>query len=67
MRLVIAALLSLLFTAAVAGDYDDGVAAYDRKDYATALEKFRIRAQQGSEVMTMRKPILAKCITREQV
>ena len=31
-----------------AGDLEDGYAAYDRKDYTTALEKFRIRAQQGS-------------------
>jgi TPR repeat protein len=31
-----------------AGDWEDAVSAYDRKDYATALEKFRIRAQQGS-------------------
>jgi len=46
-RFVIAALFTLIFTAALAGDFEDGVAAYDRKDYATALAKFRSSAQQG--------------------
>ena len=41
--------VALLYAAAIqAGNFEDGVAAYDRKDYTTALEKFRIRAQQGS-------------------
>ena len=44
-RFVIAALFTLIFTAASAGDYEDGVAAYIRKDYATALAKFRSAAQ----------------------
>jgi len=48
MRFVIAALFTLIFTAALAGDFEDGVAAYDRKDYASALVKFRSAAQQGN-------------------
>ena len=47
MRFIIAALFSLVFTAALAGDYEDGEAAYERKDYATALTKWRRAAQQG--------------------
>ena len=46
-RFVAAALFSLVFTAALAGDFEDGVAAINRKDYATALAKFRSAAQQG--------------------
>jgi len=46
-RFVIAALFTLVFTAAWAGDFEDGVAAYEQKDYATALAKFRSSAQQG--------------------
>ena len=46
-RFVAAALFSLVFTAALAGDFEDGVAAIERKDYATALAKFRSAAQQG--------------------
>jgi len=46
-RFVIAALFTLIFTAALAGDFEDGVAAYEQKDYATALTKFRSAAQQG--------------------
>jgi len=30
-----------------AGDFEDGVAAYDRKDYTTALIKFKSAAEQG--------------------
>ncbi len=47
MRALIAAFFSLVCTAALSGDYEDGMAAYDRKDYATALAKFRSAAQQG--------------------
>ena len=47
-RFVIAVLISIVFTTAVAGDLEDGLAASSRKDYATALEKFRSAAQQGS-------------------
>ena len=48
MRYIIAALFALVFTTALAGDLEDGVAAYDRKDYATALTKWRLVAQQGN-------------------
>ncbi len=38
----------LSFTiAAWAGDFDDGIAAYDKKDYSTALSKFKSAAMQG--------------------
>jgi uncharacterized protein len=37
-----------VFTAAHAGDFEDGLAAVNRKDYTTALEKFRVEAQQGN-------------------
>jgi len=48
-RALLLLLVALLFAGAVqAGDLEDGYAAYDRKDYTTALEKFRIWAQQGS-------------------
>ena len=48
MRYIIATLFSLVFTAAVAGDFEDGVAAYRRQDYATALTKFLSAAQEGN-------------------
>jgi hypothetical protein len=43
MRLLKLLLVVLVYTAtpAVAGPYEDGVAASDRKDYATALRLFR--------------------------
>ena len=47
-RFVIAALCSLFITAALAGDYEDAWAAYERKDYATALKKWQSAAQQGN-------------------
>jgi len=41
--------IALLFAhGAQAGDFEDGVAAYWRKDYATALTKFRSAAKQGN-------------------
>jgi len=46
-RFVIAALFSLVYTAALAGDLEDGFAAAERKDYPTALAKWRSAAQQG--------------------
>jgi tetrahydromethanopterin S-methyltransferase subunit C len=36
-RFVIATLFALVFTAALAGDFEDGKAAYDRRDYATGM------------------------------
>jgi len=46
-RILITAFLVLLPYAAVAGPFDDGVAAYDRKDYQRAYEIWRPLAQQG--------------------
>jgi TPR repeat protein len=41
-------IVALVFAhAAWSGDMEDGWAAYERKDYATALVKFRSAAQQG--------------------
>jgi TPR repeat protein len=40
--------LSLLLTdAAIAGPFEDAVAAYRRKDYGSALSQFRSLAEQG--------------------
>ena len=49
-RFVIAALFYLVFTTAVAGDLEDGMAAAKREDYATALAKWRRAAQQGNHI-----------------
>jgi len=35
-------------TVAVGGDFDDGLTAYNAKDYATAFEKFRKAAEAGN-------------------
>ncbi len=41
--------IALVFAhAALAGDFEDGMAAFGRKDYATAFTKFRSAAQQGN-------------------
>ena len=41
-------IVALVFANTVwSGDYEDGLAAYARKDYATAVTKFRSAAQQG--------------------
>jgi len=52
-RLVIAVIFTIIFftiifNTALTGDFEDGMAAYDRKDYATALEKFLSAAEQGN-------------------
>ena len=47
-RFVTAALFSLFFTTVQAGDFEDGMAAYERQDYATALAKWRSAAQRGN-------------------
>jgi TPR repeat protein len=42
------AVVALLFSAGSAwADLDDGVAAYERGDYATALQEWRLLAEQG--------------------
>jgi TPR repeat protein len=49
MRLLMLLLVMFVYAAspAIAGPYEDGVAASDRKDYATALRLFRPLADQG--------------------
>ena len=51
MRRILATLAvvgALLFSAGAAwADYDDGMAALKRGDYATALQEFRLLAEQG--------------------
>ncbi len=43
------AVVALLFSAGSAwADYDDALAAYERGDYATALQEFRPLAEQGN-------------------
>ena len=49
-RGIAAALLVLAATPAVAADFDAGVEAYDRGDYASALREFRPLALQGIAV-----------------
>ena len=39
--------LTLVWLLVVVADYDAGLAAYERDDYATALEEWRPLAQQG--------------------
>jgi TPR repeat protein len=39
--------LALCISAAWAGDFEDGVAAHEKKDFATALRKFKSAAAQG--------------------
>jgi hypothetical protein len=46
-RFVIAFIFTLIFNAALAGDFEDGWAAYKSGDLRTALSKFRSAAQQG--------------------
>ena len=42
-------IVALIFAhTAWSGNFEDGVAAYQRKDYATAFAKYRSAAQQGS-------------------
>ena len=44
----LADVVALLFSAGSAwADFDDGGAAYERGDYATALKEFRPLAEQG--------------------
>lgn len=40
--------LSFFVHTAIAGEYEDGVAAFERKDYTTAFTKFRSAAQKGN-------------------
>jgi hypothetical protein len=46
-RALFAAVLSLWLTTSAWAGFDEGVAAYDRGDYATALEEWLPIAEQG--------------------
>ena len=49
-KLISAALISIFVVFAVsanAGSYEDAVAAYERKEYVTAVKLFRVAADQG--------------------
>ncbi len=47
MKRILAALLLVTLAAPAWAGWDEGVAAYDRGDYATALREFRVLAEQG--------------------
>ena len=47
-RALLAAVLSLSLTTSAWAGMDEGLAAYERGDYATALEEFRPLAERGS-------------------
>ena len=47
MRHIIAALLLIVLATPAWAGFDEGVAAYDRGDYATALREWRPLAEQG--------------------
>ena len=52
-KLISAALISLFVVFAIsanAGPFEDGVAAYKRKDYVTAAKLMRVAADQGNSV-----------------
>ena len=40
--------LALCVGAAWAGDFEDGIAAHEKKDFATALRKYKSAAAQGN-------------------
>ncbi len=48
MRRLLLIILLCVSQVAWAGDFEDGVAAFNRQDYNTALERFRSAAQRGS-------------------
>ena len=46
-RIAIAAVLLVMLVGPARAGFDEGVAAYERGDYATALKEFRPLAEQG--------------------
>ncbi len=46
-RIIVAAAMLIAFMATARADFQDGVAAYKRGDYATALREWRPLAEQG--------------------
>ena len=57
-RVVIAALLLVAFLAPVRADLEEGLAAYDRGDYATALREFRFYASKRISLWMLIQPNL---------
>jgi|TARA_B110000971_G_scaffold202313_1_gene221932 TPR repeat protein len=47
MKKLVTALFLIFATAVWAGDFEDGVAAYEKGDYKTALSFFKKAAEQG--------------------
>ena len=47
MRKILAAIMLMTTFTVWAGDYEDGMAAFERKDYTTAVAKFTSAADQG--------------------
>ena len=48
MRRLLLIIALLISQAAWAGDFEDGVAAYEQSDYTTALTKFQSAAKRGN-------------------
>jgi uncharacterized protein len=47
-QLIAGSVIAVMLTgAAIAGPYEDGLAAYKRNDYAEAVKWFRLAAEQG--------------------
>ena len=47
LKVVILSIAVFCASAVYAGAFEDGVAAYDKKNYAVALSKFKLAAAQG--------------------
>ncbi len=48
MKVIILSIALIFAHTAWSGDFEDGLSAFNRKDYATAFTKFRSAAQQGN-------------------
>ncbi len=48
MKKLLTLLIFLLASLAWAGDFEDGRTAYDKKDYATAIQKFKAAGIKGN-------------------
>ena len=53
MKRIFLVIILLIGCTAWADDFEDGMDAYDKKDYATALKKFRLAAEQGNPVVEL--------------
>ncbi len=47
-RIALAAVLLVMLVGPARAGFDEGMAAYERRDYATALKEFRPLAEQGN-------------------